>query len=117
MPVKKYPSGLEMEKRLLLKGLATKNTFKLFHPYPLHPTDYINDVIEWELSGWDAKVGILYNPLDGGGSPVNVAYGDNTDFDPLYSAQNPGVLLMLDHRTPVARQAAQTETVFVILEF
>ena len=22
---------------------------------------YINDIIEWELSGWDAKVGILYN--------------------------------------------------------
>jgi len=25
---------------------------------------YINDIIEWDLSGWDAKVGILYNGVD-----------------------------------------------------
>ncbi len=36
----------------LVPGDPTTRDFQSF---------YINDIIEWELSGWDAKVGIIYN--------------------------------------------------------
>ncbi len=41
--------------------------------FPLDPTDastrdfqsfYLNDIIDWNLSGWEAQLGILYNYLD-----------------------------------------------------
>jgi len=44
--------GEEVE---LVPGDPTTSDFQSF---------YINDIIEWELSGWDAKVGILYNWVD-----------------------------------------------------
>ncbi len=41
--------GINLE---LFPGDPTTRDFQSF---------YINDIIEWDLSGWDAKVGILYN--------------------------------------------------------
>jgi len=63
------------------------------------------------------KVAVLFNPVDSGSSQVSVTYGDNTDFDVDFADQPVGVVMMLDHRPPIIRQAAQTETVFAILEF
>ncbi len=44
--------GINLE---LVPGDPTTRDFQSF---------YINDLIEWDLSGWDAKIGILYNWKD-----------------------------------------------------
>ena len=38
-------SRLELEKNLLKQVLAEKDTFRVFHPYPLHPAEFIKNVI------------------------------------------------------------------------
>lgn len=63
------------------------------------------------------KIGVLVDPLKTNDTVLDVLYGDNTDFDPLYSEQTRGVVMMLDHRIPIARAEGQTETVYVIVEF
>jgi len=45
-----YGTNLE-----LVPGDATTQDFQSF---------YLNDVIDWDLSGWDAQIGVLYNWLD-----------------------------------------------------
>jgi len=42
---------------------------------------YINDIIEWELSGWDAKVGILYNWVD------LIKFGATVKFPSFYTVK------------------------------
>ena len=63
------------------------------------------------------KIGILIDPLKTNDLVLDVLYGDATDYDPDYAEQNRGVVLMLDHRSPIARQEGQTETIYVIVEF
>jgi len=45
-----YGSNIE-----LVPGDATTREFQTF---------YLNDIIDWDLSGWDAQVGIIYNWID-----------------------------------------------------
>lgn len=49
----------------------TKNIYGIY--LPLDPADqttrdfqsfYLNDIIDWDLSGWDSQIGILYNWMD-----------------------------------------------------
>lgn len=63
------------------------------------------------------KVGVLFNPKTSGGGNVDILYGDDTDFDSTFSNQNYGVVLSLDFRTPIVRQASQSETIYSIIKF
>ena len=42
---------------------------------------YLNDIIDWDLSGWDAQVGILYNYLD------KFRFGASIKFPSYYNVQ------------------------------
>jgi hypothetical protein len=54
----------------LVPGDPTTRDFQSF---------YINDIIEWGLSGWDAKVGILYNWVD------FIKFGTTVKFPSFYT--------------------------------
>lgn len=63
------------------------------------------------------KIGVIFEPLTLGDTVVDILYGNNSDFDPTFAQQPRDVILALDFITPVARQSAQTETIFSIVEF
>lgn len=63
------------------------------------------------------KIGIILEPLTLGDFVVDILYGNNTDFNPTFAQQPKDVILALDFRSPVLRQAAQTETIYSIVEF
>jgi len=42
---------------------------------------YINDIIEWELSGWDAKIGIIYNWVN------MLKFGATVKFPSIYTVK------------------------------
>jgi len=61
--------GINLE---LVPGDPTTRDFQSF---------YINDLIEWDLSGWDAKIGILYNWKD------FIKFGSSLKFPSFYTVK------------------------------